>query len=122
MLELILAAVVLTPIIWLACEFQNRVWLRIVTGIAAMAAVFMVSQLYLAVKGFDSNSYFGTANQKFIRSTISGLKNGNSESVLKELQSFSNNYEPTYETRANYEELVEAYSKNLKDQRSNELD
>lgn len=122
MLELILGAVVLTPIIWLACEFQNRVWLRIVAGIAAMAAVFMVSQLYMAVKGFDSNSYFGTANQEFIRATISGLKNGNSDRVLKELQTFYNNYEPTYETRANYEELVEAYSKNIKDQRSNELD
>ena len=122
MLELILAAVVLMPIIWLGCEFQHRIWLRIVAGIAAMTAVFMVSQLYLAVKGFDSNSYFGTANQEFIRATINGLKNGNSDAVLEELQSFYDSYEPTYETRANYEELVEAYSKNIKDQRSNELD
>jgi hypothetical protein len=122
MLELILIAAAVMPFVWLASELQSRAWLRVVLGIAAMLAVFCISELVAAVNGFNSNAYFGFANKSLIETTIGGLEKGHAEKVLEQLIALDKKYEPTYENRANYEELVEAYANSLKEPRIDALD
>jgi hypothetical protein len=118
-LILILILAVLAPFAWLASEFQSRVWLRIVFGIAALVGVYFIGSLLDAVRGFGSNTYFSSANQQLIQATIKGLDRGQADDVLRELRAFDQSYEPTYENRAGYQEKVEAYSQKLEGLRSN---
>jgi hypothetical protein len=122
MAPLLLLLAILLPFAWLASEFQSRRWLRITLGLGALVGVFCISAILSVMDGIDSNSYFSVANCELLDSTIDGLASEQSDVVLKELRSFRDNYEPTYENRSNYQEKVAAYSKKLKDQRSNELD
>jgi hypothetical protein len=122
MLWLLVIVALVMPFAWLVAEFQSRVWLRIVLGIAGMAGVFCLANLLMIGRQFETNSYFSFTSQELIESTIEGLRKGESAIVLSELEVLHDEYAPTYENRAEYQELVNAYSKRLKDQRSNELD
>lgn len=118
-LLLLLVFSILAPFAWLASEFQSRIWLRVAFGVAALIGAFCIGSLLDTLRRFDSNTYFSTANQQLIQSTIKGLERGHAEEVLEELQSFDHSYEPTYENRADYHEKVEAYSQKLEGLPSN---
>ncbi|QDT71537.1 hypothetical protein I41_06960 [Lacipirellula limnantheis] len=87
-----------------------------------MVGVFAASSLLAIGHRFESNSYYSFTSKELIESTIDGLRGGQSDNVLKELEALNKQYAPTYENRAQYQELVNEYAKRLKDQRSNELD
>jgi hypothetical protein len=87
--SLLVALAAAMPLVWLACEFQSRPWLRIMTGIGARVGVFWISELLSALNEFNANSYFGAANIQLIKSTINGLAKGHADVVLQELQTFS---------------------------------
>ena len=121
-LWLIVAIAAAMPLVWLAAEFQSRVWLRIILGLGAMLGVIGLAFFAMVGVHFETNSYYSFTSQEFIESTIDGLQNGKSDLVLKELKSLNKKFVPTYESSNQYQELIRAYSKRLKDQRSNELD
>jgi hypothetical protein len=118
-LLLILILAVLAPFAWLASEFQSRVWLRIVFGVTALVGAYCIGSLVDTLRRFDSNTYFSTANQQLIQTTIKSLDRGQADDVLRELRAFDQSYEPTYENRAEYQEKVEAYTQKLEGLRSN---
>ncbi|WP_428307901.1 hypothetical protein [Lacipirellula sp.] len=121
-LWLIVAIAGVMPLAWLVAEFQPRVWLRIVLGLGAMLGVVCLAFFAMVGARFETNSYYSFTSQEFIEAPIDGLQNGDPKLVLKELQSLNQKFTPTYESSNQYQELVHAYSKRLKDQRSNELD
>ncbi len=113
MAALLLILAVMAPMAWFVSEFQTRTWLRIALGIAALFGAFFGGAIWDVVNNFDSNSYFGSANEEFIGATLLALEQGRTDEVLGELRKFRQTYTPTYENRARYKELVEAYSSKL---------
>lgn len=110
---LIVVVLAICPLLWLISEFQSRVWLRILLGVGGMVGVFVVTSLLTMSERFETNSYFSFTSKELIESTIAGLKNGESERVLNGLEALNESYAPTYENKANYQELVRNYSKRL---------
>ena len=113
MLEGSLVAVVLFPILWFVSEFQDKRWPRIMLGVAAIGMSYFVASVVGLVQNFSDNAYFGNASQQLVDTTVTQLEADNAEQVLQELKTLQDNYYPTYENRADYEELVEEYSQSF---------
>lgn len=122
MAPLLLLVAIVLPFAWIASEFQSRRWLRLTLGIGSLVGVFCISMLFEIMNRIDANSYFSVANCELMDATIEGLSHGQGDAIIDELKSFRKDYEPTYENRGDYQRKVAAYSQELKDQRSNELD
>ncbi|WP_231943820.1 hypothetical protein [Aeoliella mucimassa] len=106
-------AVVLLPILWFVSEFQDKRWPRILLGIGAIGMSYLVASAVGGVQSLGDNAYFGNASQQLVDTTVTQLEADNAEQVLKELKTLQDKYHPTYENRADYEELVEEYSQSF---------
>ena len=113
MLELILLLVVVLPIAWLASEFSSNRPLRIGLGLSAIAMSFGVAWIVGSLDRLQSNTYFAEATKDLIQNTIVELENGNNDAVLKGLKDLRTEFEPTYETRDDYDLLVDRYVRSV---------
>ena len=104
---LILLLVIVTPIAWFASEFQDRRWLRMVLGSAAILLCVGVAFLSGTLEMFNANAWFGAASKALVDTTIEQLEAGNQDQVLAVLKKLQAKYSPTYENRARYDELTE---------------
>ncbi len=109
MLEVIVFLVVALPIAWLVSEFIGKTLVRVVLGVAAIAMTFGVAWIVGSLDRLHSNIYFGAATKDLIHNTIVELENGNTERVLCELKNLRSEFQPSYETRDNYDTLVAKY-------------
>lgn len=112
--------VVVLPLGWLASEFQDNRGLRIFVGVLAIAMSFFVAFVVGSLEQMRSNTYFGDASKKMIETTIYALDDGRIDEVKLGLKELATEYQPSYETRANYDQLVALYVKNLKRNKDNE--
>jgi hypothetical protein len=71
---------------------------------------FFVAFVAGSLKSIQYNIYFGDASKKLIDTTVAQLDAGKSDEVLRQLRAVQANYHPTYENRANYKELIDAYA------------
>ena len=113
MLPLIVLLTVSLPIAWIASEFQDRRWLRIATGCAAIAASFLVAAGVGTLQHLTANAWYGGASKNLIDTTIDELEQGDSERLLQELKVLQDQFRPTYENRARYDELIKEFMSRL---------
>lgn len=111
MLPLMLALTVACPVAWFVSEFQSRIWLRVLLGCCAIAVSFGVASLVGMLQQLNYNAWYGYASKELVETTTQQLEAGNSSEVLKNLRWLSSKYEPTYENRARYDELVGEYTR-----------
>jgi hypothetical protein len=109
MLELILLFVVALPIAWLISEFYDNRTTRITLGICAIAMSFGVAWIVGSLYRLQSNIYFSEATKDLIQNTIVELENDNADNVLTQLRTLRDEFRPTYETRDDYDVLVDRY-------------
>ncbi|QDV25849.1 hypothetical protein [Aureliella helgolandensis] len=109
MLELTLVLVVAFPIIWLISEFYDNRGARITLGVCAIAMSFGVAWIVGSLDRLQSNIYFSEATKDLIQNTIIELENDRSDVVLAELQALRDDFRPTYETRDDYDVLVDRF-------------
>src|SRR5262249_47918087 len=110
MAPLFLLLVAGVVVAWLASEFQDRRWLRLLLGCCALALVGggagLVGTLGARV---HSHAWDGGASGDLIDTTVDALEGGQPAEVLAELKRLRGRFEPTYENRARYDRLVEEY-------------
>jgi hypothetical protein len=109
MFELILILVIALPLAWFVSEFTGPTWVRTLLGIAAIASSFGVAFIFGSLQQWNYNIWYGEATSKLVDETSNQLKAGNTEAVINNLQWLESQYRPTYENRANYDQLVESY-------------
>ena len=109
MLELILGLVIAFPIVWLISEFYDNRGARIAFGLCAIAMSFGVAWIVGSLDRLQSNIYFSEATKNLIQNTIIELENEKSDVVLIELRKLRDDFRPTYETRDDYDVLVDRY-------------
>ena len=85
-----------------------------------VAMVLVVAFVVGSLEQMRSNTYFGDASKKLIETTIYALDDGRIDEVKLGLKELATEYQPSNETRANYDQLVAVYVKNLKRNKDNE--
>ena len=109
---LVFATFVLTiglPIAWLVSEFQSRRWLRIALGSGVLAMCFGVAFIAGSLDRFNSNAWYGHASLTLVETTVKQLETGKSTDVIQILKWLQSKFQPTYENRAGYDQLVNEY-------------
>lgn len=109
MLELILFLVAAFPVAWLVAEFYEDRCVRIALGVCAIAMSFGVAWIVGSLDRLQSNVYFSEATKDLIQNTIVELEYDRSDVVLAELRALRDDFQPTYETRDDYDVLVDRY-------------
>src|SRR4051812_42704454 len=110
----VLILTIVMPIAWFASEFQDRRWLRLMLGTAAVLLSFGVAFLVGSLQRLNYNAWYGGATKGLIDTTISQLEAGHMDRVLLSLKDLQSKYEPTYENRAHYDTLVTATVEDMK--------
>jgi hypothetical protein len=113
MLPLILVLTITLPIVWLAAEFQERRWVRIVAGIAAISTSLLVATGIGSLEHLSANAWYGEASKNLIDTTIDELERGETERLLEELKLLQSQFQPTYENRARYDQLIKEFMSRL---------
>jgi hypothetical protein len=103
---IVLLIVIGLPIAWLVSEFCKRRPLRIVLGLAAIASAMGVAYLVGHFSRFNYNAWYGGASKDLIDTAVTQIEDGNVDRVMSILRRLNLDYQPTYENRAHYDELV----------------
>lgn len=94
------------PIAWLASEFGKRRPLRIALGLAAIASAMGIAYLVGDLSRLNYNAWYGAASKGLIDTAVTQIEDGNIDRVMSVLRRLNLDYQPTYENRAHYDELV----------------
>lgn len=97
-------------IVWLVMEFQGRRWIRVVSGLAAILASYLIAAGVGSMEHFNANAWYGQASRVLIETTLEELEQGRIEPLIVELQTLRNQFQPTYENRARYDRLIEEFT------------
>ena len=103
----IILVIVALPIAWFASEFQPKRWLRLVAGSAAILSTFGVAYVVGSLERLKYNAWYGSASKELIDASVESLERGRTESVLTALKNIQHHFAPTYETKANFDQLAE---------------
>ena len=109
MLPLIVCLTVASLLAWFASEFQDRRWIRLVAGLAALSMSFLIATGVGALEHLTANAWYGEASKRLVDTTVEELERGETERLLAELKILQQQFQPTYENRARYDELVETF-------------
>lgn len=103
---LVLLIVIVTPIAWLAAEFTKCRPLRITLGVAAIASAIGIAYLVGHLSRLSYNAWYGSASKNLVDTTLTEIEDGNVDRVVSVLRRLNLDYQPTYENRAHYDEVV----------------
>lgn len=105
---LLLAIIIALPIAWLVSEFRGSRPLRITLGILAIGLMATcIWALNSLTTRFGYNAWYGGATGDLISTSLHQIEDGHLDRVLKAWRGLDQQYRPTYENRAHYNELVE---------------
>jgi hypothetical protein len=119
-LILILVLVFVLPVAWFASEFQSRKWLRISLGATSIALSYFVAWLVGSLSHLQYNADYGNASSLLIDTVMTNIEAGKKDELMQELRQLKVDYQPTYENRANYDELVKRFAERLKIEKPND--
>lgn len=112
---LLVAIIVALPIAWLASEFRGSRTLRITLGILSMGVmatcIWALSTLLIR---FNYNAWYGGATGDLIRTSLLQIEDGQLDRVLTVWRGLDQQYQPTYENRAQYQTLVEEATRRMR--------
>jgi hypothetical protein len=104
---LLIAIIIALPIAWLVSEFRAKRGLRIALGVLAIGITATCSWfLGFVLTTLNHNAWYGGATGDLIRTSLLQIEDGHLDRVLKVWRGLDQQYHPTYENRARYDELV----------------
>ena len=105
--------VILFPVAWLLSEFQTRLWLRLLLGGCTICASYGLFYIVGELERLKYNSWYGMATQALIHAEIEAIDADQVALVAAELKRLQNEFEPTYENRADYDRLAAEAAKRI---------
>lgn len=112
---LFLAILIALPVTWLVSEFSQKRGLRITLGLLTLFAFgFCLWGFITVTTTFNYNAWYGGATGDLIHTALFQIEEGHFDRVLKVWRSLDRLYQPTYENRAKYRELVEDAARRMK--------
>ena len=111
---LLLLITVALPVAWLIADLKGAPAARRTLGIVALLWSFGVAALVGALQDFNANVYFSEATKNLLDASVTQLKAGKSEVVVREWAHASEEFHPTYENRAHYRQIVDRAIEGMK--------
>ncbi|MFK7790338.1 MAG: hypothetical protein AB8C95_12705 [Phycisphaeraceae bacterium] len=105
-LLIIIVLIIAIPIAWLIAEYSAPRWARLLLGMASILMCFGLAYVVSSLNRLNYNAWYGSATSDLLDATIENLEAGNTDQVISTLKQLQTEYEPTYENRAHYDELV----------------
>lgn len=94
------------PIAWFCSEFGDRRYLRIILGVVAIAMSIGVAYVVGHLSQLSYNYSYGDATRELVDTAVHEIEDGNLDRVMNVLRRVKLDYRPTYQNRANYDEIV----------------
>lgn len=94
---------------WWMAELKpnGKAWVRTTLALAVMATVTATTAIVVQMgTRFNDNAWYGFASKELVETIVVELEAGRKEKVLEELKRLRDEFAPTYENRARYDELV----------------
>ena len=110
---LILFSVAL-PLAWIIADLRGSATVRRTLGAIAILWSFGVAALVGSLERLNSNAYFTRASKNLLEVSVQQLRAGNTEAVLRELSRANDEFSPTYENRARYEQIARQAADGMK--------
>lgn len=95
------------PLLYIVGEAKRLRYLRISAFVLLLPICVFVAWAVGMLQQFNYNAWYGFASQELIAATVQQLETGNTDHVLQCLKALDEQFSPTYENRANYDNLVE---------------
>ena len=112
---LLLIITVGLPIAWFVSEFRGDTpGIRRTLGITALLCSFGVATLVGISQDFKANFYFTRSTKNLLEASVSQLKNGKTEAVIREWTQANNEFHPTYEDRGHYRQILDQAIEGMK--------
>jgi hypothetical protein len=111
---LLLCITAALPIAWFIADFKTRPSIRRTLGITAILWSFGVASFVGLFQYFDANVYFAVATKDLLTSSVEQLKAGKTAAVIRELSRADDQFDPTYENRARYRQIVDQAIEGMK--------
>ena len=102
------------PIAWLVADFRSSAKVRRILGVVAILWSFAVAAFVGALQQFNANSYFTSASKNLLESSVQQLRAGKTDAVIRELSRANEQFNPTYENRARYRQIVDEAIEGMK--------
>jgi len=102
------------PIAWLVADFKAPPIIRRILGIVTILWSFGVASLVGILQVFDANIYFTGATKDLLTNSVQALKAGKTETVIREWVRADDQFHPTYENRAAYQQIVDGAIEGMK--------
>ncbi len=116
---LFLGVLLLFPLLiivaWISGEIWNKRWLRILSGVSFLLIAVFVGVFVGALKCLNYNAWYGGATQELLQESLRQMEEGKNENVKKAFKEIVEKYQPTYENRANYDQLVREAVEKMKE-------
>lgn len=115
---LLIALIIGLPIAWLVSEFRGTRAMRISLGILAIGVMATcIWALSSVLTRFNYNAWYGSATGDLISTSLQEIENGHLDRVIKVWRGLDQQYRPTYENRAHYNDLVKQATARMRDDR-----
>lgn len=103
------------PIAWLVAEFKAGRLARIVLGILAILSACGIAAIIGGLQRLSYNAWYGFASKELVDATVSQIEAGRTDVVVLHLKELQNQFKPTCEYRAHYDELVRETVQKMKE-------
>ena len=111
---LLLTITAALPIIWLVADFKSRPAIRRALGVVTILWSFAVASLVGTLRDFNANIYFTGASKDLLTASVEQLKAGKADAVIREWSRADGEFQPTYENRAKYRQIVDQAIEGMK--------
>jgi hypothetical protein len=107
------------PVAWLISEVRaHSLRVRCTLGILAMLSCIGVAYVDTQLTRLKYNAWYGLSSRRLIDVIVEKLDEGQTEILKTELRSLQTDFHPTYESKAHYNERVDATVKNIKSEKA----
>lgn len=115
----VLLIVLALPVAWFVSEFRSHSRsVRCTLGILAILSCFGVAWCAAQLNRFNYNTWYGRSSKSLINVIVEKLDAGQIEVLKTELRSLQSEFCPTYESKAHYNELVDATVMKIKSEKT----
>lgn len=93
--------------IWMLAEFRQDRAARVIFGSLTLFLGLGAGVVLSMLNEFNYNAWYGSATKNLIDTIVIQVEDGNLDRVMTVLRGLNRQYQPTYENRAGYRDLVE---------------
>jgi len=111
---LFLLVTVALPIGWGIADVKAQPKIRRAFGVVTILWSFAVAAFVGALRDLNANVYFTGASKDLLTNSVQQLKAGKTEAVIRAWSRADSQFEPTYENRARYRQIVDEAIEEMK--------